>query len=58
MQGHLNGQHSTSSASAVGRASDLKSEGCGFESHCGKEFFILYFVAFDALLTCRLVLCK
>ena len=45
-------------ASSVGRASDLKSQGCGFETHCGQEFFILYFVAFDALLTGRLVPCK
>ena len=34
--------------SSVGRASDDISQGCGFESHCGLEFFILYFVAFDA----------
>ena len=55
---NLNGQHSTSPASSVGRASDLKCQGCGFESHCGQEFFILYFVALDALLTSRLVSCK
>ena len=40
------------------RASDLKSQGCGFESHCGQEYFILYFVAFVALLTGRLVPCE
>ena len=34
------------------------SEGCGFKSHLGQEFFILYFVTFDALLTGRLVPCK
>ena len=28
--------------------------GCGFMSHCRQEFFILYFIAFDALLTGRL----
>ena len=43
---------------SVSRAPDFKSQGCGFESHCGQEFFILYFVAFDALLAGRLVPCK
>ena len=28
---------------------------CGFETHCGQEFFNLYFIAFDVLLTGRLV---
>ena len=46
------------STSSVGRAPDLRSEGCGFESNCGQEFFILYFVASDALLAGRLVPCK
>ena len=54
----LNGQHLPSPASSVGNASDLRSEGCGFESHCGQGFFILYFVASDALLAGRLVPCK
>ena len=45
----------TSPTSSVGRASDFRSQGCGLESLCGQAFFILYFVAFDALLTGRLV---
>ena len=44
--------------SAIGRASDYKSQGFGFESHCKKEFFILYFFALDALLVGRLLPCK
>ena len=54
----LNGQHWTSPASSDGRASDLKTQGCGFESQCGQKIFILYFVASDALLEGRLVQSK
>ena len=36
--------------SSVGRASGYKSQGCVFEYDCWQEFFILYFVAIDALL--------
>ena len=48
-------EFSSSPASSVGRGSDYDSQGCGFESHCGQEFFILYFFALHALLAGRLV---
>ena len=50
-------KYSISPASLFGRASisDLKSQCRGFESHYGQVFFIMYFVAFDALLAGRLV---
>ena len=56
-KGHLNNMYSfqQSPNSSVGRASDYISQGPGFEYHCGQEFFILYFVAFDAHLAGRLV---
>ena len=40
---------------SVGIALDFKSQGCGLESHCKQDFFILHFVAFDALQTGRQV---
>ena len=41
--------------SSVVRASDYRSQGCGFDCHCGQVFFILCFVAFDGHLAGRLV---
>ena len=49
------GHFRLSPVSSVGRASDFRSHGCWFESHCEQEFFILHFFAFDALLAGRLV---
>ena len=34
-------------ASSVGRGSDYESKGFEFESHCGQEFYILYFFFFS-----------
>ena len=53
-KGHLNNTAFT--VSLVGRASDFRSQGCGFESHCEQDFFILhFFFAFHALLAGGLV---
>ena len=49
---------STSPVSSVGTASGFRSQGCGFDSNCGQEMFILYFVAFDPLLAGQLVTYK
>ena len=42
--------HVLGTISPASRAQDFRSQGCGFESHCWQGFFILHFVAFNALL--------
>ena len=53
-KGHLNESFHQSPGSSVCRSSDLTSQVCEFESHCGQGF-VLYFVAFEELLAGRLV---
>ena len=44
----IKGEFSSSPASLVGTGSDYESKGCWCESHCGQEFYILYFFRFSS----------